>query len=96
MVKTVIVSLVLYWWAPVGVAYAIIRWLRWRRIRRAVFANLDSAAEDGQFEPDGYLHGYTSFDVAADLEVYAEDCSGYTAEQMFPHVRAWMRGSPTA
>jgi hypothetical protein len=61
-----------------------------RRLRRAVFADLDDAAANAAFEPGGYLDGYTPQDIAYDLKMYAADCEHYHETQLLPHVRAWL------
>jgi len=88
--------------AGLGAAVLVAVWLvevvQDRRLRRLVWQNLDSAHEGGQFDPDGYsndsgpghLCGMTTFDVCADMALECEDVAGYSEEQLFPHVHAWM------
>lgn len=73
--------------------------VRASKLRRLVFANLDSAHEGGQFDGDGYsndsgpgyLYGMTAPDVADDMELYCEDAVGYNALELLPHVQRWMQ-----
>ena len=77
----------------IGVPGAVLAWevlAERRRLRLAVFADLDSAAANAAFEPGGYLDGYTPQDIAYDLKLYAEDCEYYHESQLLPHVRAWL------
>jgi hypothetical protein len=77
--------------APGALAWAFVYAAKRNDVRALVFSNLDSAYEGGQFEPDGYLFGVTADDLANDLTLYAEDCSGMLESELLPHVRAWMR-----
>lgn len=47
--------------------------IRYRSARRAVFENLDSAAENGYFAPGEQLDGATAEEIVGDLRAYAED-----------------------
>jgi hypothetical protein len=77
-----------------AVAYATRRLrrasLRRKLLRETVNSNLDSALEGGQFTKSGGLHDMTTYDVANDLTLYADDCSGYAESELEPYVRAWV------
>lgn len=67
-----------------------------RKLRSLVFLNLDSAHDGGQFNrhPDeGYLYGLTAPEIAAYMELYCEDCSGYDRNRLLPHVQAWLKAN---
>ena len=64
--------------------------LKHRRLRDTVFANLDSARSNGQFERGGYLHGAVPCEIAYDLITYAEDCENENPDDLLPHVKSWM------
>lgn len=66
-------------------------WQRRRRVQRAVFDNLDSAYGNGYFEPGEHLHGATSWEVAGDLSLYAEDFGDTEPWKLEPHVQTWLR-----
>lgn len=72
---------------------------RWRirtALRRAVFGNLDSAAENGYFEPGEYCHDMAADELAQDLTTYAADLEDERPETLTPYVVEWRnkRGLP--
>lgn len=64
---------------------------RRRGLRRIVFDNLDSAAENGYFEPGEHLDAMTADEIAYDLTCYAEECGGYPVAELAPYVRLWLQ-----
>jgi hypothetical protein len=64
--------------------------IRRRRLRRRVFSNLDSAAENGYFAPGEQLHNATTEDIAQDLVCYSDDFGDVDAKRLEPHVCAWL------
>lgn len=62
---------------------------RREHLRKIVWGNLDSALEGGQFAEDGALRWLTIAELANDLTIYAEDCSGYLESELVPHVQSW-------
>lgn len=69
-----------------------------RRLRRQVFSNLDSAYENGYFEPGEYLSDMTAHSLSYDLKMYAPDLDDKAPHQLLPYVRDWLfqKGIPCA
>lgn len=70
--------------------------LRAGKLWRLVRGNLDAAWEGGQFdgtdvEATGYLYGMNAAEVAFDMTLYAEDVTGYSEDELLPHVTRWMQ-----
>lgn len=63
---------------------------RCNALRRSVFANLDSAYENGYFEPGEHLDGMSAGEVVLDMLMYAEDLQGNTHDDIAPYVHEWM------
>lgn len=61
-----------------------------RRLRRAVFANLDSAYENGYFEPGEYLHRAGARSITFDLRAFAPDMFDHPANKLLPYVAEWL------
>lgn len=61
------------------------------RVRRTVFRNLDSAAENGYFAPGEHLYGASPDEVAYDMTCYSSDFEGADATTLTPYVRDWGR-----
>ena len=70
--------------------WAAFEWRDRRKLRQAVYGNLDSAYEGGQFEADGYLHSEPAGGIAYDLTCYAEDLLDREPAELLPYVRDWM------
>lgn len=60
------------------------------RLRRAVWANLDSAYKNGYFEPGEPLHMESARGVTFDLRAYAPDMHEMPADKLLPHVQKWL------
>lgn len=60
-------------------------------LRGIVFDNLDSAAQNGYFEPDEHLHGMSPDEIAYDMVLHAVDCSEFVTPELTPYVRQWLR-----
>lgn len=65
-------------------------WRDRRWLRRSVFANLDSAAENGYFEPGEHLYGATPDEIAHDMALHAEDLGALLGADIVPYVREWL------
>jgi hypothetical protein len=78
------------WWdeAP-WVTDGVVGWKppRWR-----IFASLNSAYENGDFEEGGYLHNYTPLDIADDMRFYDSACEheDCTSEYLVPYIQEWV------
>lgn len=76
--------------APVLIAFLVV-WLL-RSIKRGlVFAALDSAYQNGYFEPDEHLHGASPNEIAYDMTTYALEFESTRPETLTPYVRQWLR-----
>ncbi len=81
-------------WVGAAVArFADRRRIRVRRaaLRLAVHRSLDSAFENGYFQPGEQLHRAEAEDIAADLIAYAPDCEDAVQEELIAHVQEWLR-----
>jgi hypothetical protein len=91
-----IIGATCYYFGFAILASTLFFWLcyrtRARELRRLMWRNLDSAYEGGQFSraEQGPLWGLPALDIAADMELYCEDLSGYDRNELMPHVYAWM------
>lgn len=91
---TYVATAVLYWWVPYGIAlicHGVWVLRKYRRIRRMVFDNLDSARDNGYFAPGEYLFAMSTEEIAHDLSCFAQDCEGMKPATLKPHVIAWER-----
>jgi len=63
-----------------------------RKLRSTVFGSLDNAWSGGCFNAAeaGYLHEMTAREIAADMELYCEDVSGYDQNELLPYVEQWL------
>lgn len=82
--------------AIVGAVWAsVLAMVFWRQrhpaTRRLVFAYLDSAAENGYFEPGEHWYGMSADELAYDLVCYASDCENLQPELLAPYVLEWKR-----
>lgn len=60
-------------------------------LRGVVFDNLDNAACNDHFEPGEYLADASPDEIAYDMVLHADDCGEYTAPELTPYVREWLR-----
>jgi hypothetical protein len=60
-------------------------------LRVIVRDNLDTAEENGQFEPGEYLDGLDAEEIARDMAAFAEDVEDYEAAQLIPHIEEWLK-----
>jgi hypothetical protein len=59
-------------------------------IQRIVDRNLDSAKENGYFNPGEQLDGATAEEIAADMLAYASDVEGFDTALLIPFVQNWI------
>lgn len=72
-------------------AGSVAHWLMVRAtVRAMIFANLDSAYQNGYFEEGQQFWGSGPHEIALDLTAYASDCEGRNPDTLAPHVRAWL------
>lgn len=64
---------------------------RSRKLRKMVFANLDSAAQNGYFEPGEHCHDMSADELAYDMTAYAADLESCHCWQLVPYVIEWKR-----
>lgn len=73
------------------VGLVIDRAIQRRRLRTAVYGNLDAAWDsDHFFAPGGYLCDMTPGEVAYDLSCYAPDLELERPETLLPYVNEWI------
>ncbi len=58
--------------------------------KEQVFENLNSAKENGYFEPGQYLHEINAEDLALDMIFYAENCESCEVDDILPFVKQWI------
>lgn len=59
-------------------------------VRATVFYSLNNAEENGFFEEGFYLHGATVEAIVDDLKECDAECEAVPAEELIPHVEAWL------
>jgi len=59
-------------------------------MRDKVFANLDSARDNGYFEKGAQLHGMSATEIASDMVAYAEDCQDDDPVTLIPFIEEWL------
>lgn len=62
-------------------------------IKQIVFENLQNAKENGAFGRGGYLDSASAAEIADDMIALAADCETYSANELLPHVEAWLEGN---
>lgn len=59
--------------------------------RRLVFVVLDSAYQNGYFQPGEHLYGCSPDEIAYDITTYAIEFEDTPPENIAPYVRQWLR-----
>lgn len=82
-----------YWpWFCIAIVLSgLYDWRTWKRLRRVVFSNLDSAYDNGYFKPGEYLFAMSAWELADDMVLNAADCEGMKPAKLVPHIHAWER-----
>lgn len=59
-------------------------------LRATVFESLNNAVENGFFDEGRYLHGATAEAIVNDLKDCDAECEPVPADELLPHVEAWL------
>lgn len=74
------------------VGYCVHQHFERKHLCRSVWANLDSAYENGYFQPGEHCDRMTAEELTTDLALYAEDFDGmYYTVDIEPYVRMWLQ-----
>lgn len=73
------------------VGYLVERGIKRGGTRRAIFADLDSAYENGYFTEGEQLHNASPDEIAYDMTCYSPQFENARPETLTPYVREWLR-----